>query len=64
MQLRTVVLVGLLAFFSVRGCEQRIPKDELGNVIFDLPKVPGGDKPPPTPELDESSETEDAKSAK
>ena len=59
MRLRITFLcgLGLLAMF---GCEQRIPKQELGTVVFEVPTVPGSDKPPPLPGLDG---TEDAHTA-
>jgi hypothetical protein len=40
--------LGLLLFV---GCEQRIPKKELGTVVFEVPVVPGADKPPPMKEI-------------
>jgi len=50
MRLRVTLLcsLGLLWIF---GCEQRIPKKELGTVVFEVPAVPGSDKPPPMPEI-------------
>ena len=53
MRFRGHISCGLLALFMGQGCEQRVSRNELGNVNFELPKVPGADKPPPTPELDE-----------
>jgi hypothetical protein len=41
-----------LGFLSISGCEQRIPSKELGTVVFEVPAVPGSDKPPPTPGLE------------
>ena len=40
-----------LGLLSILGCEQRIPKDELGTVVFEVPAVPGSEKPPPMPEI-------------
>ena len=37
----------------VLGCEQRIPKKDLGTVVFEVPAVPGSDKPPPLPEIED-----------
>ena len=51
MRLRVTILCSL-GLLSIIGCEQRIPKEELGTVVFEVPAVPGSDKPPPTPELD------------
>ncbi len=41
-----------LGLLAIAGCEQRISKEELGTVVFEVPAVPGGDKPPPMPELE------------
>jgi hypothetical protein len=43
---------GLGLLLSIVGCEQRIPKEELGTVVFEVPAVPGAEKPPPMPELE------------
>jgi hypothetical protein len=51
MRLRVVFLC-ILGLFSIVGCDRRVPKEELGTVVFEVPAVPGSDKPPPTPELD------------
>ncbi len=51
MRLRVAFLCSL-GLLSILGCEQRIPKEELGNVVFEVPAVPGGEKPPPMPELE------------
>ena len=40
------------AMLFAQGCEQRIPKEELGTVIFEVPQVPGSEKPPEMPQLD------------
>jgi hypothetical protein len=45
------------------GCEKRIPKDELGTVVFEVPAV-GDDKPPPLPALDEGKDQAKDSSAK
>jgi hypothetical protein len=47
-----LVICVLLCLLAGQGCERTVPKSELGNVIFELPKVPGGDRRPPTPEID------------
>ncbi len=51
MRLRPVLLYGL-GLLSILGCGQRIPKDQLGTVVFEVPAVPGSEKPPPLPELE------------
>jgi hypothetical protein len=50
MRLRITFLCGL-GLLSILGCEQRIPKEELGTIVFEVPAVPGAEKPPPMPEL-------------
>ena len=46
-------LLGLLAILlSFAGCESKIPKQDLGKVVFEVPQVPGSEKPFPMPELD------------
>jgi hypothetical protein len=50
MRLRVTLLCSL-GLLTIIGCEQRIPKKELGTVVFEIPVVPGGDKPPPMPEI-------------
>ncbi|MGO9108167.1 MAG: hypothetical protein ACLP9L_02940 [Thermoguttaceae bacterium] len=49
---RRVAFICSLGLLSILGCEQRIPKEELGTVVFEVPAVPGAEKPPPTPELE------------
>jgi hypothetical protein len=45
-------ILGLAAILlTVGGCERRIPKDQLGKVVFEIPKVPGWDTPPDLSEL-------------
>ncbi len=51
MRLRLIFLC-CLGLLSILGCEQRIPKEELGTVVFEVPAVPGAEKPPPMPELE------------
>jgi len=51
MYLRVTFFFGL-GLLSILGCEQRIPKEDLGTVVFEIPTVPGAEKPPPMPELD------------
>jgi hypothetical protein len=47
-----VALLCALSVMWFAGCEQRIPKGQLGNVVFQVPAVPGSDKPPAMPELE------------
>jgi hypothetical protein len=63
MRLCLTLLCGL-GLFSIIGCEQRIPKEELGTVGFEVPTVPGAEKPPPTPELDAARDTQKAPTGK
>ncbi len=55
-----LIVCGLLSLLAAQGCERRIPNNELGTVIFELPNVPGGDRRPPTPELDDLPPPKDA----
>ncbi len=63
MRLRITMLFGL-GLLAVLGCEQRIPKDELGNVVFEVPSVPGANKPPTTPELDAARDVQGSRPGK
>ena len=58
MRLRLTFLCSL-GLLSILGCEQRIPKEELGTVVFEIPAVPGTEKPPPMPELEEEGDSHD-----
>ena len=58
MRLRAALLCSL-GLLSIVGCEQRIPKEELGTVVFEVPAVPGAEKPPPMPELEAAKDTSD-----
>ena len=51
MRLRVTFFCGL-ALSLIAGCEHRIPKEELGTVVFEVPAVPGSEKPPALPELE------------
>jgi len=61
MRLREIALVGL-GLLTIFGCERRIPKEELGTLIFEVPAVPGSDKPPPTPGLENIEDSDDSDS--
>jgi hypothetical protein len=54
-----VILLCSFGLVSILGCEQRIPKEELGTVVFAVPTV-GADKPPPLPELDRAKDSADS----
>ena len=43
--------------FATPGCAPKLRPREYGQVIHDLPKLPGAEKPYPLPELDEPKET-------
>jgi len=47
-----------LGLLSIFGCERRIPKEELGTVVFEVPAVPGAEEPPPAPELKDLKDSE------
>ena len=59
MRLRVTFLCSL-GLLSILGCERRIPKEELGTVVFEVPAVPGAEKPPPMPELDGIPDSHDS----
>ncbi|HLA83897.1 MAG TPA: hypothetical protein VJL29_03810 [Thermoguttaceae bacterium] len=48
------ILLGplLLAWAFLPGCQSRGSDEELGTIVYEVPKVPGSDKPFPIPELD------------
>ncbi len=58
MRLRLTVLCSL-GLLSILGCERRIPKEELGTVVFEIPAVPSTEKPPPTQEREEEGDSHD-----
>jgi hypothetical protein len=63
MRFRGLIICSLLGVLAAQGCETRIPKSELGTVIFELPNVPGGDKRPPTPEVEDLAPPKEAPTA-
>ena len=56
MYIRRILLGLILTMLFASGCEQRIPKEELGTVIYEVPKVPGSEKSPAMPELDSAED--------
>ena len=54
---------GLAALLSAAGCEQKVPKEEMGKVIFEVPKVPGADEPLKLPQLEGMPKEEKAADA-
>ncbi len=63
MRLRVTFLCSL-GLLSMLGCDRRIPKEELGTVVFEVPVVPGSEKPPPMPELDAKPDSHASPAAK
>jgi hypothetical protein len=55
----------LLAFSitAVLGCGPKVAREELGHVVFEVPKVPGSDKPFEMPQLQESPPIGDSQGA-
>ena len=43
---------GLAALLLLGGCEQKVPKEELGTIIYEVPKVPGSEQPFKIPQLE------------
>ena len=60
MRFRGLIICSILSLLPAQGCERKIPNNELGTVIFELPNVPGGDRRPPTPELNDLAPPKDA----
>jgi hypothetical protein len=60
MRFRGLIICGLLGLLAAQGCERRVLNGELGTVIFELPNVPGGDRRPPTPEVEDLAPPKDA----
>ena len=46
------VILVLVAATLIPGCGPKLSKEELGKVVFEVPKVPGSETPFPMPELD------------
>ncbi len=44
-QLVPGVVVILLLAAALPGCGPAVPRDELGTVVYEIPKVEGADKP-------------------
>jgi len=61
MRLRELALVGL-GLLTILGCDQRTAKEKLGTVVFEVPAVPGSDKPAPTPGLENTEDSDDSDS--
>jgi hypothetical protein len=45
------LFVGLILAFASSGCEQPVSNKDLGTVIYEIPKVPGGDQPYELPKM-------------
>jgi len=48
--------IGLLGLFSFAGCQSRPPLEELGELEFAVPDIPGIDDPYPLPDVAGSAE--------
>ena len=44
---------------SLAGCESEVSREDLGEVMFRVPNVPGADKPYQMPELGANSKSSD-----
>ncbi len=51
-----VGVIGLLGLFSFTGCESRPPLEELGELEFAVPDLPGIDDPYPIPDVGNGAE--------
>ncbi len=46
------ILLGVLAVaVALPGCGPAVPNSELGEKVYEVPKVPGADEPYPIPEV-------------
>ncbi len=50
------ICFGLLLTAPLAGCDPPLDPETYGRVIYDVPKVPGSEKPYPLPELEESED--------
>jgi hypothetical protein len=58
--MRFALLFFVLALSFAAGCERRISKESLGTVVFEIPSVPGSEKPPPMKELEGLDDSREA----
>lgn len=54
------ILVGLLAAIGISGCGPAVPEEELGTLVFEVPKVPGAEEPYELPEIHVQGQPGDA----
>jgi hypothetical protein len=47
-----IILFGVLAIpMALPGCGPAVAKSELGDIVYEVPKVPGADEPFPIPNV-------------
>ena len=46
----------VLTLTGLSGCGPAVPEEELGEVVFEVPELPGADEPFPYPDADEPPE--------
>jgi hypothetical protein len=46
----------LLTSAVLAGCEPKLPEQQFGQIIYDVPKVKGADRPYPLPQIDDAEE--------
>jgi hypothetical protein len=51
----TLLALALLCL-GPSGCESEVSKGDLGTVVFEVPKVPGAEKPYVFPQLEQATE--------
>ena len=57
--LRWIALgVLLVPWASLSGCQSRASDEELGTIVYEVPKVPGSEKPFPLPDLDPNAKSD------
>jgi hypothetical protein len=52
MQRRLAILFGFLAVLvAAPGCGPAVAKSDLGNIVYEVPKIPGTEEPFPIPDV-------------
>ena len=55
---RLKAAAGFLFVLPLAGCQPALDPDKYGEIINEVPQVPGADKPYPLPQLEESMQPE------
>ncbi len=49
------IAAGFLLVLPLVGCQPSLDPDQYGEIIYEVPRVPGADKPYPLPQLEDST---------